>query len=520
MTLDPGRLRDRLRGIISPSHGGAARLPAPPVAPPAESEGALEQVLGGEWREAGSARSFVVRRRYDADTSYGRVRVGDVSQALRDMHSAAALVCATPPRPPFVFFDLETTGLSGGAGTHAFLVGFGWFDADAFVCEQHLMTGYAGERGMLAVVADELSRAGALVTYNGKSFDAPVIETRYLFHRLESPCGQVPHLDVLHPARRFWGSLGDLGCSLIALEQHLLGARRTGDVPGFEIPARYFQFVRTGDAQPLADVLEHNRLDLLSLAGVTARMLTLLNAGADGTGDAREALALGRIYERAGEPARAEAAYERVLALTTGVAANRLSAYRRTLDDPAFTPSAMRVDALRALAVLRCDGGRCWRYPVARHTSGARLPRPWPFTTSIGSATCRPRGCLRCRRLRRERRLRGAMPCGIASRASSGRWSASGRCFLLRLCCLLPALRRLGAELLREALDAAFRVDELLPSRKERVAVRADFEVQLLLGRAGLPGRSAGAAGLDVVVLRVDGFLHNELLGRSGKLQV
>jgi uncharacterized protein YprB with RNaseH-like and TPR domain len=352
MTLDPGRLRDRLRGIISPSHGGAARLPAPPVAPPAESEGALEQVLGGEWREAGSARSFVVRRRYDADTSYGRVRVGDVSQALRDMHSAAALVCATPPRPPFVFFDLETTGLSGGAGTHAFLVGFGWFDADAFVCEQHLMTGYAGERGMLAVVADELSRAGALVTYNGKSFDAPVIETRYLFHRLESPCGQVPHLDVLHPARRFWGSLGDLGCSLIALEQHLLGARRTGDVPGFEIPARYFQFVRTGDAQPLADVLEHNRLDLLSLAGVTARMLTLLNAGADGTGDAREALALGRIYERAGEPARAEAAYERVLALTTGVAANRLSAYRRTLDDPAFTPSAMRVDALRALAVL------------------------------------------------------------------------------------------------------------------------------------------------------------------------
>ena len=137
-----------------------------------------------------------------------------------------SLLASGAPRVPFMFFDLETTGLSGGAGTHAFLVGCAWFDADgAFVIEQHLMTDFAGERGMLTFVAEDLAQAGALVTFNGKSFDAPVIETRYLFHRLSSPCSQVPHVDVLHPARRFWGGDPMLGCSLIALEQQLLGAQ-------------------------------------------------------------------------------------------------------------------------------------------------------------------------------------------------------------------------------------------------------------------------------------------------------
>ena len=113
------------------------------------------------------------------------------------------------------------------------------------------------------------------------------------------------------------------------------------------------------------------------------------------------------------------------------------------------------------------------------------------------------------------------MPFGTASHASSGKdgqRAVAVSFFCLRS--LLAALRRLGTELLREALDTAFGVEQLLPSREERVAVRADFEVQLLLGRPGLPGRAAGAAGLDVVVLRVDAFLHSELLGRTGKHQV
>jgi hypothetical protein len=126
---------------------------------------------------------------------------------------------------------------------------------------------------------------------------------------------------VLHAARRFWGEGPGAGaggaspCSLGALEAAILGARRHGDVPGFEIPARYFHFVRTGDSRPLAAVLEHNRLDLLSLAGLTARLFDLVRLGPAAVDRAREAVALGRVYARGGLDARARDAYERAVAM-------------------------------------------------------------------------------------------------------------------------------------------------------------------------------------------------------------
>lgn len=386
MTMDPGKLRERLRGIVRPLGSGApasgadgepatASLPAPATASPAvlRASGALERVLGGEWRIRDQARSFVVQRRFEPDALYGRERVGDFAARLTAGQKGAALLTSGAPQVPFVFFDLETTGLSGGAGTHAFLVGCSWFDeTGAFVVEQHLMTDYASERAMLVLVAQDLAGAGALVTFNGKSFDAPVIETRYLFHRLTSPCAQIPHVDVLHPARRFWGGDASLGCSLIALEQQLLGARRDGDVPGFEIPARYFQFIRTGDPQPLADVFEHNRLDLLSLAGLTARLLTLVNQGAAFTDDEREAFALGRVYERADDTVRAEEAFERAIALAAG--AVERGARRRQGVDWVWTPQGIRAEAIRALA-LGARRGRRYHAAAARWRDLLELQR-------------------------------------------------------------------------------------------------------------------------------------------------
>lgn len=367
MTMDPGKLRDRLRGIVRPLGSGAPAHPSPagisadgdvavaPAPPPkatavARASGVLERVLGGEWRSRDGARSFVVTRRVEADAPYGHARVGDVAARLTAAQGGASLLTAGTPRVPFVFFDLETTGLSGGAGTHAFLVGCSWFDdTGAFVVEQHLMTDYAAERGMLTLVAQDLAAAGALVTFNGKSFDAPVIETRYLFHRLTSPCSGIPHVDVLHPARRFWGGDPALGCSLVALEQQLLGVQRVGDVPGFEIPERYFQFIRSGDAQPLADVFEHNRLDLLSLAALTARLLMLVSEGAGATDDEREAYALGRVYERADDTVRAEDAFERAVALATLTIAR--GQRHRPGVEWMWTPQGIRAEATRALAL-------------------------------------------------------------------------------------------------------------------------------------------------------------------------
>ena len=214
-----------------------------------------------------------------------------------------------------VFIDLETTGLSGGAGTLAFLVGCGYYDLGAFQVRQFLLTSHSAERALLAAVAEFFDEADLIVTYNGKTFDVPVMETRWLFHRMEMPLDGVPHFDALHTARRLWKARvvdpADGGCRLSTLERTLFDVRRVGDVGGFEIPSRFFHFMRTGDARPLEPVLEHNRLDLVSLAAVTARAVRLVTDGADGCPDEQQALALGRIYERAGLLDQAEACYRR-----------------------------------------------------------------------------------------------------------------------------------------------------------------------------------------------------------------
>ena len=214
-----------------------------------------------------------------------------------------------------MFIDLETTGLSGGAGTVAFLVGCGFYDLGAFQVRQFLLTSYSAERALLTAVAEFFDDAELIVSYNGKTFDVPVMETRWQFHRMEMPLEGVPHFDALHTARRLWKPRAedpaDGGCRLSTLERTLFDVRRVGDVPGFEIPSRFFQFMRTGDPRPLEPVLEHNRLDLVSLAAVTARAVRLVDEGADGCADGPQALAVGRIYERAGLVDRAEGCYRR-----------------------------------------------------------------------------------------------------------------------------------------------------------------------------------------------------------------
>jgi hypothetical protein len=222
-----------------------------------------------------------------------------------------------------LFVDLETTGLAGGAGTYAFLVGVGWFERTSFRVRQFLLTSYAVERVLLEEVAALAAEAGALVTYNGKTFDLPLIETRFLFHRMSPPFSDVPHLDMLHRARRLWrpatiSDSRDEGegraqstCRLSAMEETVLGHVRDGDIPGFEVPSRYFHYVRTGDARPLGAVFEHNRLDLLSLAMLTATAATLLQEGPDASHTAHEALGLGRMYELGGLTDQARVCFAR-----------------------------------------------------------------------------------------------------------------------------------------------------------------------------------------------------------------
>jgi uncharacterized protein YprB with RNaseH-like and TPR domain len=282
------------------------------------------EILGGRRVSTRFGDCLVIERRYESDRWHGDIRIGDCEledvEPLRlldpSLEVPAPLYGSGAPKT--VFVDLETTGLSGGAGTLAFLVGCACFDLGAFQVRQFLLPSHSAERALLAAVADVFDDADLIVTYNGKTFDVPVMETRWSFHRMERSLDGVPHFDMLHPARRLWKNrLGDgyvdAGCRLSTLERILFDVERVGDVPGFDIPQRFFGFVRSGDPRPLEPVLEHNRIDLVSLAAVTARAVRLAQDGHEACRDCAEALALGKVFERAERFERAEACYRRAI---------------------------------------------------------------------------------------------------------------------------------------------------------------------------------------------------------------
>ncbi|HET7695284.1 MAG TPA: ribonuclease H-like domain-containing protein [Vicinamibacterales bacterium] len=327
-------LTSRLRSIVRPSGAPVRELTYEPDTGRYEATVDLDRVadvLAGRVVTNRFGRALIVDRRYESDRFHGTRRVGECEvpdgETLRLLDPALPPNDSLAPGEKTVFVDLETTGLSGGAGTVAFLVGCGWFDMGAFQVRQFLLTSYAAERALLDAVASCFDGTSLLVTYNGKTFDVPVMETRWMFHRMRMPLESVRHFDMLHPARRLWRSRDgadgftdrlsggdDGGCRLSTLERVLCGVRRVGDVPGLEIPGRYFRFLRTGDVRPLEAVLEHNRLDLISLAAVTAHAVQLVEAGTPLCRDAAETLALGKVYERAGCTDRAIDAYRRAAA--------------------------------------------------------------------------------------------------------------------------------------------------------------------------------------------------------------
>jgi len=163
------------------------------------------------------------------------------------------------------YLDTETTGLAGGSGTLAFLIGIAVVSEDALDLSQFLLTRFAAEAALLAAFARTLSSADRLVSYNGKSYDLPLLAGRFRMQGLVDPCTALPHLDLLHPVRRLFGSRWQ-DCRLLTLEKELLGFRRRDDLPGSEAPAAWFDYIRRGDGERLVRVVEHNHQDIVSLA--------------------------------------------------------------------------------------------------------------------------------------------------------------------------------------------------------------------------------------------------------------
>lgn len=256
-------------------------------------------VLPGEREETehGPLRRIVTRS--PLDVAHG----GVPHRALLDVDPAGVARFALDPSlsgvdpSRMVFLDTETTGLAGGAGTVPFLVGVGRIEAGSWVVEQWFLERFGQEAPILRRLAEVLEGASALVTYNGKSFDWPLLRARYVLHRLPIPSVPV-HLDLVHGARRL---LKDRLASvrLVDVERELLGFEREDDVDGSEIPGIYLEFQRSGAHPDLPRIFRHHALDLVAMPAALVRFSAML------VGDARpdhalDRLACARVIARAG----------------------------------------------------------------------------------------------------------------------------------------------------------------------------------------------------------------------------
>ena len=238
----------------------------------------------------------------------------------------------------WLFLDTETTGLAGGTGTYAFLVGLAWWDAGGLQVEQLFLRDFSEEHSLLHELSARLAERPVLVTFNGKSFDWPLLENRFTMTRAIKVPPLAAHLDLLHPARALWKlRLGSV--RLVELERHVLDAERLGwhrgnDVASALIPQFYFDYLRGGTADPLAGVVKHNQMDLRGLAALFGKINSLL--------DERQSLAdensldlfgLSKFLQRRGDNKRAHSTC--VQALDAGL-------------PPEFRPRATRELALMA----------------------------------------------------------------------------------------------------------------------------------------------------------------------------
>jgi tetratricopeptide (TPR) repeat protein len=207
---------------------------------------------------------------YHRHQRHGSIGIADLEDLPHDLLlpiSSGQIPASAPQK--WAFLDTETTGLAGGSGTYAFLIGVGSITPDGFRVRQFFMRDYGEEPSVLDALTEHLKQFEVLITYNGKTFDQPLLETRFRMVRARPPFASLQHLDLLFGARRLWKLRFD-NCRLIELENRILGVERQGDLPGEMIPYVYFEYLRTQDAFRLVPLFHHNVVDILTLACLTA----------------------------------------------------------------------------------------------------------------------------------------------------------------------------------------------------------------------------------------------------------
>jgi len=307
--LKPGKSRGGAAAGGEVASGGVSEIGTRPRGySPALPDGAgqLAELLEGKAVSNSYGEHLVVRKWFSEPIGFPAPNRELNDSALRLLAPGAEGDVSDPRQ--WLFLDTETTGLMGGTGTYPFLVGVAWWDAGGLEVEQFFMREHSEEHALLVTLAERMAERRVLVTFNGKSFDWPLLETRFRMTRKIAPPIPRAHLDFLHPARNLWRiRLGSV--RLAELEKHVLGWNRGADLISAMIPQYYFDYLRGGSPEPLVQIFLHNQMDLRGLAGLASRILSVL-AEPDANGpDGLELFGVSRICERRGETARARKHY-------------------------------------------------------------------------------------------------------------------------------------------------------------------------------------------------------------------
>jgi uncharacterized protein YprB with RNaseH-like and TPR domain len=326
----------------------------------------VEEWMGGEEIETEFGRHFETEKLYERHRRHGSADIGSLADLPHDLLESVSndpVAKSTPQE--WAFLDTETTGLAGGTGTCAFLIGVGRITPEGFRVRQFFMRDYGEEKSALHAVSKHLAQFRVMVTYNGRTYDQPLLETRYRLNRTRPPFTKLDHVDLLHSSRRLW-KLRFESCRLVDLENQILGVERIGDMAGALIPYVYFEYLRTRDAARMFPIFHHNALDILTLACLAGIVpYAFRDPESDARKNGAELAGIGRWLRAAGELDQARKLFRKsidaglkddlLFRTLWDVAAieRKLGAVEKAVEvwtDLAESPNAYRVKAMEELA--------------------------------------------------------------------------------------------------------------------------------------------------------------------------
>jgi uncharacterized protein YprB with RNaseH-like and TPR domain len=296
-------VKDKLQRLISLNREQKPSKPAKPSQPPVEPQ-KREPLL-------------LFENAYPLETSYGKITLSSGLQIKGDVLTWLSRDSAFEnlDLSNALFIDLETTGLSGGTGVIPFLIGLGYYRDDRFHVKQFFLGELAEEERMIQEFGQFLSQMNfqSIITFNGKGFDMPLLETRFILHRQPFSLSELPHLDFLYSARSLWRHKHQ-SCRLYHLAREVVQADRAEDIPAAEVPGRFFQYLQTGNFEVIEPVLYHNQEDILSLLGVViVGSVIFSEPGEEEFADAMDLYGAGKVMENVGEVEKSVDFFKRAL---------------------------------------------------------------------------------------------------------------------------------------------------------------------------------------------------------------